>query len=189
MIGLIIIVELYAAQYGEEQHNQIEVHMYKMQRLRGTMKYVMLIRIIMTMMLFSWPGAAAYSRSMARWRFCKSKASNGAGLRLIVMIIIINFLIMIIIFNIPILSIIFKFASLRPPMALIFIENFWSWPGHVQLSHCDHDVQLSHPDYHIEVCKSRASNGADLRLIILNFLVLITIINFLTMIIMFNTSC
>ena len=72
------------------------------------------------MMLFSWPGAAAYSRSMARWRFCKSKASNGAGLRLIVMIIIINFLIMIIMFNIPILSIIFKFASLRPPMALIF---------------------------------------------------------------------
>ena len=75
MIGLIIIVELYAAQYGEEQHNQIQVHMYKMQRLRVTMKYVMLIRIIMTMvlfriimtmMLFSWPGAAAYSRSMAR---------------------------------------------------------------------------------------------------------------------------
>ena len=66
MIGLIIIVELYAAQYGEEQHNQIEVHMYKMQRLRVTIKYVMLIRIIMTMMLFSWPGAAAYSRSMAR---------------------------------------------------------------------------------------------------------------------------
>ena len=160
----------------------------------------LLIRIKMTMMLFSWPGAAAYSRSMARWRFCKSKASNGAGLRLIVMIIIINFLIMIIMFNFLIMIIMFnipiliimimsKFASLKPPMALIFIENFWSWPGHVQLSHCDHDVQLSHPDYHIEVCKSRASNGADLRLIILNFLVLITIINFLTMIIMFNTSC
>ena len=77
MIGLIIIVELYAAQYGdgEEQHNQIEVHMYKMQRLRVTIKYVMLIRVIVTMilirtimsmMLFSWPGAAAYSRSMAR---------------------------------------------------------------------------------------------------------------------------
>ena len=62
MIGLIIIVELHAAQYGEEQHN----HYYKMQRLRVTMKYVMLIRKIMTMMLFSWPGAAAYSRSMAR---------------------------------------------------------------------------------------------------------------------------
>ena len=62
MIGLIIIVELHAAQYGEEQHN----HYYKMQRLRVTIKYVMLIRIIMTMMLFSWPGAAAYSRSMAR---------------------------------------------------------------------------------------------------------------------------
>ena len=189
MIGLIIIVELYAAQYGEEQHNQIQVH--KMQRLRVTIKYVMLIRIIMTMMLFSWPGAAAYSRSMARWRFCKSKASNGAGLRLIVMIIIINFLIMIIMFNIPILIIMImsKFASLKPPMALIFIENFWSWPGHVQLSHCDHDVQLSHPDYHIQLCKSKASNGADLRLIILNFLVLIAIINFLIMIIMFNTSC
>ena len=105
------------------------------------------------------------------------------------MIIIINFLIMIIIFNIPILSIIFKFASLRPPMALIFTLLKLKISGHVQLSHCDHDVQLSHPDYHIEVCKSRASNGADLRLIILNFLVLITIINFLTMIIMFNTSC
>ena len=64
MIGLIIIVELYAAQYGEEQHNQIQVH--KMQRLGVTIKHVILIRIIMTMMLFSWPGAAAYSRSMAR---------------------------------------------------------------------------------------------------------------------------
>ena len=62
MIGLIIIVELHAAQYGEEQHN----HYYKMQRLRVTMRHVMLIRIIMTMVLFSWPGAAAYSRSMAR---------------------------------------------------------------------------------------------------------------------------
>ena len=62
MIGLIIIVELHAAQYGEEQHNQY----YKMQRLRETMKYVMLIRKIMAMILFSWPGAAAYSRPMAR---------------------------------------------------------------------------------------------------------------------------
>ena len=41
MIGLIIIVELYAAQYGEEQHNQIQVH--KMQRLRVTMKYVIIM--------------------------------------------------------------------------------------------------------------------------------------------------
>ena len=111
------------------------------------------------------------------------------------MIIIINFLIMIIMFNIiPILMIMFKFASLRPPMALIFTLLKLKISGHVQLSHCDHDVQLSHPDYHIEVCKSRASNGADLRLIILNFLVMINInninitfalliINFLTMII------
>ena len=68
MIGLIIIVELYAAQSGEEQYNynQVQVHMYKLKRLRVTIKYVMLIRIIMIMVLFSWPGAAAYSRSMAR---------------------------------------------------------------------------------------------------------------------------
>ena len=113
----------------------------------------------------------------------------------LIMIIMFNFLIMIIMFKIPILIIMFKFASLRPPMALIFtllklkISGHDLVNGHVQLSHCDHDVQLSHPDYHIQLCKSKASNGADLRLIILNFLVLITIINFLTMIIMFNTSC
>ena len=132
MIGLIIIVELHAAQYGEEQHN----HYYKMQRLRVTMRHVMLIRIIMTMVLFSWRGAAAYSRSMARWRFCKSKASNGAGLRLIVMIIIINFLIMIVMFNFLILIIMFNIPWLSYS-TLQVLGLKWRWPP------CDHLVLIT----------------------------------------------